>query len=261
MKTIKNGYQGPEVERLCELLFLNFSQRLFDDRVETYVKDFQKKKDLDADSIVGPKTWLQAFLNYRGNKNNGNILNLDYEWAAEYLDCEPESIMAVVKVEVNGSGFVAPGKPSILFEGHIFWKQLKKHGIDPEKYAKSNPNVVYSKWDKSKYKGGIKEYDRLEEAMKINREAALESISMGMFQIMGFNYASCGCKDVEEMWTKMCISEVEQFALGLEFIRINNLDTYLQKRDWAGFAKRYNGPEYYKNQYDKKLRIAYESYK
>ena len=41
------------------------------------------------------------------------------------------------------------------------------------------------------------------------------------------------------------------------FIQSNRLDTYLRNKDWAGFAKRYNGPAYAENQYDKKLEKAY----
>ncbi|RGQ14718.1 DUF3380 domain-containing protein [Bacteroides cellulosilyticus] len=41
------------------------------------------------------------------------------------------------------------------------------------------------------YKGGISEYDRLEQTRKINRKVADASVSWGMFQIIGFNYAIC----------------------------------------------------------------------
>ena len=41
----------------------------------------------------------------------------------------------------------------------------------------------------------------------------------------------------------------------------NRLDTYLRNKDWTGFAKRYNGPAYAENQYDKKLEKAYHKYK
>lgn len=261
MKTIKQGYSGSETIELCRLLGID-ERSEFDDEVKNKVKIFQKENDLEVDGIVGFNTWLRLFLVDRDRKfNTGSIQNYDYDWAGKLLDCEPEVIKAVVKVETAGDGgFFEEGKPSILFEGHIFWKELKKVGIDPEKYSKAYPDIIYPKWDRSKYKGGIKEYDRLEEAIKINREAALKSISMGMFQIMGFNYASCGCKNVEEMWSRSCKSEVEQFALGLKFIDLLGYDKYLQTKDWTEFAKRYNGPEYYKNQYDKKLEIAYRSY-
>ena len=45
------------------------------------------------------------------------------------------------------------------------------------------------------------------------------------------------------------------------FIQSNRLDTYLRNKDWAGFAKRYNGPAYAENQYDKKLEKAYHKHK
>ncbi|MEE8298899.1 MAG: N-acetylmuramidase domain-containing protein [Thermodesulfobacteriota bacterium] len=35
----------------------------------------------------------------------------------------------------------------------------------------------------------------------------------------------------------------------------------LKKRDWANFARRYNGPGYKKNKYDEKLERAYNKYK
>ena len=35
----------------------------------------------------------------------------------------------------------------------------------------------------------------------------------------------------------------------------------LKAKDWAGFAKKYNGPGYAQNAYDQKLRNAYENFK
>ena len=261
MKTIKLGYSGNEVEELCELLKVN-KRTEFDEDLKNKVIGFQKDNSLDPDGIVGFNTWMRLFLNNRENNSEEGIHYSDYIWAGKLCDCEPEVLMAVVKVETGGDGgFVAPGKPKILFEGHIFWKQLMKRGIDPNKLAKLHPTIIYKKWTKEYYKGGIKEYDRLEEAEKISYDAALSSISMGLFQIMGFNYASCGCETVKEMWSRSCKSEAEQFGLGLGFIKNSDLIPYLQNKNWTSFAKKYNGPEYYKNQYDKKLKIAYESYK
>ncbi|WP_426772988.1 N-acetylmuramidase domain-containing protein, partial [Pseudomonas aeruginosa] len=35
----------------------------------------------------------------------------------------------------------------------------------------------------------------------------------------------------------------------------------LKSKDWAEFARRYNGPDYKKNNYDVKLAEAYQSFK
>ena len=165
------------------------------------------------------------------------------------------------QVETGGrGGFFAPGKPAILFEGHIFWNQLKKRNVNPESHVKGNENILYPKWEKGHYKGGMGEYDRLEQARKINHEAADASASWGMFQIMGFNYAACGEKSVDSFVKAMCMSECRQLVLSARFIKQSGMLSALQAKDWAEFAKRYNGPAYEQNQYDKKLAAAYQKF-
>nr|WP_129617520.1 N-acetylmuramidase domain-containing protein [Bacteroides sp.] len=39
------------------------------------------------------------------------------------------------------SGFFAPGKTAILFEGHILEDQLKRRGISPERLMAGNENI------------------------------------------------------------------------------------------------------------------------
>lgn len=143
----------------------------------------------------------------------------------------------------------------------MFWQQLKLKGIDPAKHQKGNGGILYPKWTKQHYKGGIKEYGRLEKAMFVNKEAAYLSASWGLAQIMGFNYKVCGCKSVEDFVSQMSESENKQLELFVNFIKGNRWDCYLRNRDWEGFASHYNGPRYAQNQYDRKLSIAYEKYK
>lgn len=189
--------------------------------------------------------------------NSGRLIDEDFTQVAELLGCEPAALKAVQQVETGGrGGFFSPGRPAILFEGHIFWTQLKKRGSNPEDYVKGNENILYPKWEKGHYKGGIGEYDRLEQARKINREAADASASWGMFQIMGFNYAACGEESIESFVRSMCESEFKQL-----FIKKNSqMLQALQARDWAVFAKCYNGPAYAQNRYDVKLEAAYQKY-
>lgn len=194
--------------------------------------------------------------------NSGCLIDEDFTQVAELLGCEPAALKAVQQVETGGrGGFFSPGRPAILFEGHIFWTQLKKRGSNPEDYVKGNENILYPKWEKGHYKGGIGEYDRLEQARKINREAADASASWGMFQIMGFNYAACGEESIESFVRSMCESEFKQLLLTANFIKKNSqMLQALQARDWAVFAKCYNGPAYAQNRYDVKLEAAYQKY-
>lgn len=186
----------------------------------------------------------------------------DFQKAADCLGIEDATIKAVQEVESGGRGGILPsGRPPILFEGHIFWKELKNRGIDPESVPAGNEDIVYKQWTRSHYLGGEKEYHRLEKALKIHEEAALASASWGMFQIMGNNFAECGKRSVKEFVECMRQSEADQLMLFVVYLEKRKLQEYLRNKDWAGFARRYNGPAYAENKYDQKLEAAYNKYK
>lgn len=190
------------------------------------------------------------------------LMEIDYQNVAEYLGVEVAAIKTVLEVETGSrGGFLATGKPTILFEGHVFWRQLKNRGFNPAKYQKGNEDILYPQWSRAYYKGGMKEYDRLERARAIHREAADSSASWGLAQIMGFNYQVCGCKSVSEFVEMMSESEGRQLELFARFIKNNRWDVYLRKLDWKGFARHYNGAGYAVNLYDKRLEKAYGKYK
>ena len=262
MKTLKYGSTGSDVDRLQSLLGIPTNgKHEFDTVTKDKVLEFQTVHGLTADGIVGYRTW-EALLFQDEHPVHG-ITDKDFRKAADLLECETAALKAVKQVETGGKGgFLQSNRPTILFEGHIFWKQLKAQGIDPLSVVKGNEDIVYEKWTKTHYKGGVKEYDRLERARKINRDAADASASWGMFQIMGFNHKACGEKTVSGFVEAMCRSEIDQLLLSARFINGNKvmLDA-LQKKNWAAFAKAYNGPAYAQNQYDVKMANAYNKCK
>jgi hypothetical protein len=180
------------------------------------------------------------------------------------LGLEPALLKAVQVVEAAGrDGFLADGRPQILFEGHIMYKEFHKKFPDRDLgyLCKKYPTVFFPKWDKSKYLGGVHEYKRLELAKEIDEECALKSASWGMFQIMGFNHNLCSCKDVYEFVHKMSESHEKQLELMYYFMNTSGCLKNLKEKDWAGFARKYNGPGYAQNAYDQKLRNSYENFK
>lgn len=183
---------------------------------------------------------------------------------ANRLGIEPALLKAVQLVEAAGrDGFLADGRPQTLFEGHIMYKEFHKKfpDRDLDYLCKRFSTVFYPKWDKSKYLGGVHEYKRLELAKEIDEECALKATSWGMFQIMGFNHNLCGCKDVFDFVHKMSESHEKQLELMYYFMNNSGCLKELKEKDWAGFAKKYNGPGYAQNAYDQKLRNAYENFK
>lgn len=182
---------------------------------------------------------------------------------AKEFKIDPAALLAVKEVESGGSGFLPNGKPKILFEGHIFYRLLSKvvNNVRLNQLKNEFPQVVYPVWDRKKYKGGILEYTRLEQAMRIDKKLALQSASWGLFQIMGMNYAMCGCSDVEEFVDKMEESEEEQLKLTIKFLFKQGLVKFLNTKHWVSFTRAYNGPGYAQNKYDVKLMNAYNKYK
>lgn len=255
MNIIKLGSKGEDVKTLQKCLGLT-QDGIFGPNTEKIVKEFQAKNKLVADGIVGNSTW-----NLLLKSSSNGISESDYKKCADKLGVEVATIKAVKTVESNGTG-ITNGIPKMLFEGHIFWQELKKKGIDPNKYIKGNENILYPTWTKKYYSGNnSKEYERLKKAIKINEDAAYRSASYGLFQIMGNNCKSCGYNTAKDFFKACSESESKQLEAFTNFIISNKLNIYLKNHNWAGFAKRYNGPAYAKNQYDIKLKNAYLKFK
>jgi hypothetical protein len=188
------------------------------------------------------------------------ITEMQFEKSAFTLGVEPAVIKAVAEVESNGEGFLADGKVKILFEPHIFWKQLRQKGIKPELHQHNNADILYATWKPGKYGPVSKQHDRMNRAAAIDREAALLSASWGKFQIMGFNFKKCDFDNVEDFIASLNSGEDEHLNTFICYIKNTFLDDELKAHDWKSFARSYNGPLYWKNNYDKKLKQAYEKF-
>lgn len=186
----------------------------------------------------------------------------DFEQLAAKSGIEVAALRAVVEVECSSrGGFLADGRPRILFEGHIFWRRLKARGIDPRPLSELHPDIIYPRWVRTHYRGGSGEWERLERASAISAEAAMESASWGMFQIMGFHWRTCGCSSVGEFRELMERSERDQMELALHFLEKSGIAVWLKTKDWCTFALRYNGSGYRANRYDTRLEAAYRKFK
>ncbi len=181
----------------------------------------------------------------------GKITQQDFVNAAGDLKCEVAAVKAVAEVEARGSGFLGDGRPKILFEAHHFSRFTKRV------YDKLYPNISSSTWKKDLYLGGAKEYDRLNEAIKLDAKSAIQSASWGAFQIMGFNYQSAGFTSPEDYVAAMYKGEGEHLKAFVSFVKSMKLAKHIQTKSWEAFAKAYNGPKYKDNDYDGKLAKAY----
>jgi hypothetical protein len=201
------------------------------------------------------------------------ITDEQFQLAATKLKCDISDIKAVYEVETQGKGFLPDGRLKILFEGHQFWRLLKKGGFNPLAISQGHENILYPHYDRTQYKGGAHEWDRMSEAIALCKERgipiwiALDSASYGAFQIMGFNHNLAGFPTSQEMITFMnSQGESGQLTCFVNYILATGLDLPLRKNDWPVYANSYNGPGYRGNpltvndDYDHKLAIAKKKY-
>lgn len=277
MNSIKLRSRGQEVHFLAEILkkqgYNVLVSNFFGTDIDTAVKDFQLKNNLVVDGVVGLKTWMKLIEkeNQIINSNDKLLSEKDlFDFAGEY-NLELAAVKAVNQIESSGKGFLAFGKPRILFEGHVFWSELKKRNIQPNNFLNSlSQDVLYEKWTKKYYRGGEGEYERMEKAANISalpgtKEAAYCSASWGAFQIMGYNYKIMGYNSIDSWVSAMNEHEREHLAAFGKFISIKSISgkkliDWLREKNWDKFAEGYNGSGYKKNKYDEKLNTAYNKY-
>lgn len=187
----------------------------------------------------------------------------DYIEVAAELGVEVPAIKAVVDIETGRThqGFWKKGKALINFDLAMYRKYAPRNGVNLKSAKKKQP-VIFRSPDVRKYGSQqAAQYARFEAAMEINPAAAIEGCFWGMFQIGGFNWKICGCRSAAEFLERVNRSEREQLELFAAYCRARGLVKYIQKKDWAAFSLRYNGPGYKKRGYHKKMAEAYKKFK
>ncbi|TCD11342.1 N-acetylmuramidase domain-containing protein [Oricola cellulosilytica] len=184
----------------------------------------------------------------------------EIEGAAREEGLEPAALLAIADVESGGRAFAMINgrkEPLIRFEGHYFDRLLddadrqraRAKGLaSPRAGAVKNPASQAARWK------------LLGEAMALDRAAALQSVSWGIGQVMGSHWCDLGYGSVDSLAAEARSGVAGQIALMIRFLKKNGLGKLLKARDWAGFARRYNGPQFRRNRYDSRMAAAYARY-
>ncbi|NJO55114.1 MAG: DUF3380 domain-containing protein [Rhodospirillales bacterium] len=171
--------------------------------------------------------------------------------AADTLGVNAAAMWAVLSVETRGAGFLSDRRPIILFERHVFSRRTGR------RFDHSHPaisNVSFGGYGRS----GAQQYERLANALSLDRRAALESASWGLGQVMGHHAERLGYGHVEQMVAAMAEGEDAQLAAMAGFIRAHRrCHRALMALDWTAFARIYNGPGYARNNYHRRLEQQY----
>ena len=189
------------------------------------------------------------------------LLETDFQAAAARLGVSVPAVKAVASVESNGGGFLPDGRVKVQYEPHVMYRQLASNfdRARADKELVAHPDLVAKK--AGSYQSLDKEdKDMNRAAQLIDRTSALESASWGAFQIMGYHW-----KTLQYTTLQGFINNQYTAAGQLEtFVRFIQADPRLLKalrgKDWATFARIYNGPNYAANKYDTKLAAVFKQY-
>lgn len=183
----------------------------------------------------------------------------DYIEVAKELGVEVAAIKAVVEVEAGRAheGFFAPGKPLINFDLTMFRQFARRNGVALSKYTGSHSAVFRRPNARRHGSQQAAQQHRLEQAKTIDEKTAIQGTFWGMFQLGGFNWKLCGTSSPKEFVELMSRSERDQLDLFARFITNTGLVKYLRAKNWARFAKGYNGPSYAARGYHTKMAKAY----
>lgn len=177
----------------------------------------------------------------------------DFKDAATTLSCEVAAMRAVAEVEAPRGPWDELGRPTILFERHKFAKH------SGGKFNRSHSDISNPSW------GGHglfrEQYEKLLRAAILDENAALKAASWGAFQILGENFEAAGHQSVHAFVKAILENEANHLKAFVSFIQSNtHIHLALKAKDWAAFARGYNGSRYAENAYDTKMKAAYDKF-
>lgn len=168
---------------------------------------------------------------------------------------EPAALMAFIAVESGGRGFdKATGKIIIQFE--------------PAWFKRKSPYTPSGNWSQNGVERQKAEWIAFSDAFKSNPDAAMESTSIGLPQIMGFHWKRLGYESAGAMWDDFKAGEINQVKALIKFIETDKkLHNALLEKDWHVVAYIYNGAGYMalahrlqREPYNVSMAKAYEQY-
>lgn len=186
-------------------------------------------------------------------------------------DIDVACSISVLCVESAGKGFepANDNRMIIRFENHKFWKFWGNQ--HPQAFQDHFQYMKGKAWKGHRWRASDnepwqtfhgkqdQEWKVLEFARTLDDSAALQSISMGAPQIMGFHYQGLGYASPREMFNEFSSGIAPQINGLFEFLTDTML-LRLRTLDFEGFAALYNGTGQ-KQHYGRLLKRYYTAYK
>lgn len=189
---------------------------------------------------------------WKGFKGEAKRLDdVDLPRIGHQIGVGEDELHAFMDVEAAGSGFDSQGRPKMLFEPHVFYRNLT--GAKRDRAVREG--LAYPKWGEKPYPKDS--YPRLKKAMLIDETAALKAASWGLTQILGENFSMVGYETVQAMVAAFMEDEENHLDAMVKFLIAAGIDDDLRAHRWEIVARVYNGPGYAKHNYHGRMAAAY----
>ena len=172
---------------------------------------------------------------------------------ASRLGIDPGVAVATLVAESKGDAFGPDNRMIIRFENHIFYEQWgKQNQAVFNQHFQMDPNTPWQpaghKWRANSteewracHTNQETEWRVFSLARGLDANAAIQSISMGAPQVMGFNYRMLGYATAQEMFSAFQGNVRDQILSLFRFMEVNNLVEAVRTGDYHEFARVYNG--------------------
>lgn len=221
------------------------------------VKRLQQRLGQPATGVFTDAT-RDALLAHLSNQQAPKLTDQDFAAAGRELGVDPRIMRAVRKVEAPRGPFDRDGRPTILFERHVF-----RRCCDPEGcFDTASPKISGKAYGRGGYGSFASQYAKLAAACALDPQAAFEACSWGAFQVLGENAVALGYASAFDMAEALTRSEAAHLDSFVRFVRANNLVDELRQcrpgdpRSCIPFVRIYNGRGYATYSYHIKLAEA-----
>lgn len=206
---------------------------------------------------------MTDFKDFKGTAKR--IEDIDLPRIGWQIGVGEDELHAFMDTEAAGSGFDRQGRPKMLFEPHVFYRNLS--GAKRDEAVRQG--LAYQRWGKKPYPKDS--YPRLKKALKIDETAALMACSWGLAQILGENYAMVGYDSPQAMVLDFMEDEDKHLEAAVKFIVASGIDDEMRElaaltrptrpEDCIGIVAVYNGPGFRKNNYHVKFADAHNKWR
>lgn len=167
---------------------------------------------------------------------------------ANQHDIDPLLLEAFIQIYAPDPGFLDDGRPKVIFQRHIFWRNLLpayRTGLKRRKFkmlALMHRDILHPVPSTAEPVSYITEHKKLDKAIGIDREAALCSALWGRFKLTGEQFISAGFLTIGDFVSAHQKNEARQLkafmnALASKTIEGKNLIEHLRDQNLQQFAE------------------------